>query len=436
MMRIRLQIGYISVLILAHASARAADDSSSYSCGDVLVSHEAEREGLYYDTPANRVAYNVQIVKIAEAGSPRYVTVFHCEPRNKGLGKPGDSIRIGWSEGLFSYKMPAECAYRLWGVQDDSQNLLFSADAFGVEGWGGTGNPMMVKGLPGDDYYYIFFLAVGDDDSDRNVQEDDYRHILLQARTRDFIHVDLRADIDGAACWKPFDDVAPKQWRRPKPVIDVDGKRVCNRIGRKQGTTQGLIGSICMANGVYHFFYTEIDQDNKTYLFHRECSNPATLDNTWSRAERVSDEALMEGTVIRVAKTPGTDRWIALYNGYVDPDHNNRLRQSLFLQVTRNLTVIGDGGLSSLKFFARSIPGYGIGDSCSLHLASGNGVFAQHDFLTDPYGNATSPSGTSTGSNSPAAASGLVTWTAMDPAVYGSKVYWAEFTLRENAGGR
>ena len=58
---------------------------------------------------------------------------------------------------------------------------------------------MMVKGLPGDDYYYIFFLAVGDDNNDKNVEESDYRHILLQARTKDFVHVDLRTEVDGVS---------------------------------------------------------------------------------------------------------------------------------------------------------------------------------------------------------------------------------------------
>jgi hypothetical protein len=424
-MRTLLLLGHVAALILTQTRASTADDSTTYSSGDVLVSHTREQEGPYYDTPADRVAYNVQIMKIVEGGSVRHVTIYHCEPRNKGLGKPGDSIRIGCSEGPFPYRTPADCPYRLWGVQDDPLSLLFSPDAFGLEGWGGTGNPMMVKGLPGDEYYYIFFLAVGDDDNDRNVQEDDYRHILLQARTRDFIHVEMRVDIDGTACWKPFDDSVVKPWRRATPVMDVEGKRVCNRIGRKQGTTQGLIGSICMANGVYHFFYTEIDLDNKTYLYHRTCPNIAALGNAWSRAERVSDEALMEGTVIRVVKAPAADRWLVLYNGYIDPEHNTRLRQSLFLQVTRDMSIVGGDGISSLRFFTRGIPGYGISDRCSLPLASGNGVFAQHDFMTDAYGNATSPSNSSTG------ASGLVTWTAMTPAVYGSKVYWAEFTMSE-----
>ena len=195
----------------------------------------------------------------------------------------------------------------------------------------------------------------------------------------------------GLACWRPFNDSVSKQWRRAKPLIDVQGKRVCNRIGRKQGYTQGLIGSICMHDNTYHFFYTEIDSDNKTYLFHRTCRNIATLENTWSPATRVSNEALMEGTVIRVAKAPRMNKWVVLYNGYTDRQRNNHLRQGLMLQVTYDMTVIGKGGLSSLKFFPRSFSGLGISDQHDLGLARGNGVFAQHDFMTDEYGNLAAP---------------------------------------------
>ncbi|MGO8750025.1 MAG: hypothetical protein ACLQNE_29105 [Thermoguttaceae bacterium] len=430
-MRKMLLAGLFTASVIACASILYGGDFRTYPTGGVTVSHAASSEGLYFDTPARSVAYNVQIVKVTTGGTLRFATIYHSEPRNKVDGKPGDSIRLGYSDGPFTYAMPGNCQYRLWGVQDDSQSLLFSPDEFGLPGWGGTGNPMMVKGLPGDKYYYIFFLAVGDDNNDKNVEDSDYRHILLQARTKDFVHVDLRTEVDGVTCWKPFSDSVSKLWRRAKPLIDVQGKRVCNRIGRKQGYTQGLIGSICMQDNTYHFFCTEIDSDNKTYLFHRMCRNIATLENTWSPATRVSNEALMEGTVIRVAKAPRMNKWVVLYNGYTDRQRNNQLRQGLMLQVTYDMTVIGKGGLSSLKFFPRSFSGLGINDEHDLGLARGNGVFAQHDFMTDEYGNLAAPC-----DDGAAGSRGLLTWTAMTAAVYGSKVYWAEFDLRENVGGQ
>ncbi len=67
-----------------------------------------------------------------------------------------------------------------------------------------------------------------------------------------YVHVDLRTEADGIACWRPFDDSVSKQCRRAKPLVDLQGRRVCNRIGRKQGYTQGLIGSICMHDNTYH----------------------------------------------------------------------------------------------------------------------------------------------------------------------------------------
>ena len=335
------------VFVIASTATLYGDDVRTYSTGGLTISHAAKDEGMYFDTPAG------------QANQARYATIYHSEPRNKGIGKPGDSIRIGYSDGPFTYAMPGNCQYRLWGVQDDPKSMLFSPDVGGLEGWRGTGNPMMVKGLPGDDYYYIFFLAVADDNSDKNVQENDWRHVLLQARTKDFVHVDLRTDVNGAACWKPFNDSVSTQWRRPAPLMDVEGKRVCNRIGRKQGHTQGQIGSVCMYNNTYYFFYTEIDSDNKTYLFYRTCANIATLENAWSPARRVSNEALMEGACIRVARAPGINKWVVLYNGYTDLQRNNHFRQDLMLQVTQDMTVRGKGGLSSLKFFTRSVPRLG-----------------------------------------------------------------------------
>ena len=51
--------------------------------------------------------------------------------------------------------------------------------------------------------------------------------------------------------------------------------------------------------------------------------------------------------------------------------------------------------------------------------------------MTDEYGNLAAPCDDGT-----AGSRGLLTWTAMTGAVYGSKVYWAEFDLRENVGGQ
>lgn len=408
--------------------ACAQDDSRTFATGGVVISHDVQNEGLYFDTPAGSVAYNVQIMQIASGRGLRHATIYHSEPRNKGAGKPGDSIKLGSTDGDFTFAMPRTCEYRLWGVQDDPQSPLFSPDSVGLDGWGGAGNPVMIKGSGGDDYFYIFFLCVSDDNGDRNVHDSDWRHVVMQARTKDFVNVDIRAEVDGQVCWKPFADNVPKQWRRPKPLVDTKGEPLRNTISRKQGNTQGLIGSICRHENTYFFFYTDIDSDNKTHFFFRTSPDIATLENTWSPATRVSDEALMEGTCIRVARAAAMNQWVVLYNGYTDRQRNNRLRQGLMIQVTEDGTVTGKGGLCSLRFFDRFVADRGISDHYDLALSSGNGVFAQHDFMTDEYGNVACPS-----TDDAAGQRGLITWTALTPAVSGSKVYWAEFDMREQA---
>ena len=418
---------FVATYIVSTVSA-SGDDTRVFVTGGVTVSHSARNEGLYYDTPARRVAYNVQVMKLAPNPRPRYVTIFHSEARNHGFRKPGDSIRLGYVDGAFTYTMPGNCEYRLWGVQDDQESLLFSPDVFGLPGWGGTGNPMMIKGAAGDDYYYIFFLCVADDNHDKDVQVDDWRHDLLEARTKDFINIEIRTEIDGKTCWRRFADDVPQKWRRPKPLLDVRGEPVRAKICRNKGRTQGLIGSMCKYENTYYFFYTEIDADNKTYLFYRTSPNIATIENTWSPAMKISGEALMEGTCIRVARAVTMNRWVVLYNGYTDLQKKHVLHQELMLQVTDNMTVIGKGGLSSLKILDRYFHGLGISDRYYLGLSRGNGVYGQHDFMTDEYGNLASP----TPDNATTQRS-FITTTAFTPMVYGSKVYWAEFDLKEGA---
>ena len=36
----------------------------------------AKNEGVYYDTPARSVAYNVQIMKVTTGGTSRYATIY------------------------------------------------------------------------------------------------------------------------------------------------------------------------------------------------------------------------------------------------------------------------------------------------------------------------------------------------------------------------
>lgn len=415
MCALTLALAYTAIGVIS--TARASGAVREYQANGITISHNQTDEGMYYDTPPTEVAYNVQVLK-TESGN--YCTVYHSEPRKAARSYPGDSIKAGVEKGAFSYRMPADKDFRLFGDPRDSKSMMYSPEAYGIEGWGGAGNPMVIKGKPGDRYYYVFCICVGDDNQDR--QGDDFRHYLCQTRTRDFVRYELRTQLGGKAQWKPFSDAVPMEWRRPYPVIDAKGNPVRGRFATPMPDTQGLIGSICYVGGLFHFFCTDVDTDGKTYLFHRTASDIGSLDPKsagWSDAERISGE-LMHGTVMRVAKARAMNRWAVLYNGYKDVNGDGALRPDLFVQYTKNLSIKGEGGLSEIRFFDRMVGNCGVSDKY-LGLASGGGVFAQHYFLTDAYGNLTIP--TQEAANRSRA--GMLTWADFSSGVYGGKVYRA-----------
>jgi hypothetical protein len=401
--------------ILAIWAAPSVGSVTSFNTGGLVVSHNPADEGVYFDTPSSQVAYNVQIMKTP---ADTYYTIFHSEPRGKPAGYPGDSVKTGTMKGDFTYRMPDNIAFRLWGAQDDRSSLMYSPVRTDVEGWSGAGNPLAIRGKPGDNRYYVFFISVSPLDGNRYGKN--IIHNLCEARTTDFTHFELRTKIAGKLTWKPYDDTVPAEWRRPEPVWDIHGNRIIGRTPVAMDKTQGLIGSICRVNGIYHFFYADVDSDHKTYLFHRTAVDIGTLDPKiagWTEAVKVSGP-LMTGMLIRVAKARNMDRWVCLYNGYREV--NGQLRQDLFLQYTENLRITGPGGISSITFFDRMVGDLGV-SKYYLGLASGGGVFAQHYFLTDEYGNLTVPSQESDDRSR----GGMLTWADFSAGIMGDKVYRA-----------
>ncbi len=369
-------------------------------------------EGLYFDVPTNEVAYNVQIICLGLAG---YATVYHGEPM-KSINKPGDSVKVAVESGRFRCKMPTERRFAIHGDPLDTLSSLYSA----ADMWGGAGNPVTIKGKEPDAYFYVFFLAVTDDD--RNWQGEDFRHSLCQARTLDFHDFELRARVDGRVDWKPFRTDSPPEWKRPWLLRDTTGERICSRQPTGFPNTQGLIGSICFHGNAYYFFYTDRDTDGKTYLYYRTCPDLTALHEertAWSVAKRISDP-VTTGTVIRVAKVRDRSRWAVLYNGYHEGPKG--MRQDLFLQYTGDLSIDGTNGLAGVRWFDRAVSDCGI-SSAFLGLKSGGGIFAQHDFLTDPYGALAVPDGDD---NRPQVG-GLLTWADFTRGVYGGQVYWARW---------
>ena len=222
--------------------------------------------------------------------------------------------------------------------------------------------------------------------------------------------------------WKPFRPDAPAEWKRPWLLRDASGERICSLQPTGFPHTQGLIGSICFHDDSYHFFYTDRDTDGKTYLFHRTCPDLVSLhdDRTaWSSAVRLSD-AVPTGTVIRVALARDQTCWAVLYNGYHEGP--NGLRQDLFLHYTGDLSIHGANGLAGVRWFDRIVGEHGI-SAAFLGLKSGGGIFAQHDFLTDPRGVLAVPEV----DDGRPQIGGLLTWADFSRGVYGGQVYWARW---------
>lgn len=123
----------------------------SYSTGGVIVSHNTADEGRYYDTPACEVAYALSVLHTADN---KYVTIYHSEPKKTPCkGYPGDSMKTAIAPGAFEYVMPADKDFRFYNHLTDTLSVLYSPEAHGPEGWGGAGNPMVVKGAGEDSFY-------------------------------------------------------------------------------------------------------------------------------------------------------------------------------------------------------------------------------------------------------------------------------------------
>jgi hypothetical protein len=319
-----------------------------FNTNGVVVCHNPSDESIFYDTPKNEVAYNVQTIH----DDGNYYTIYHAGP--KGKLRQGDAIEAGVSRGTYTFHMPPH-AYRLWGPQNDPQSLLDS------DGVGGGGNPIVISGHPGDSYFYVFFLGVSDDDRKRDHAGRNWRHYLLEARTKDFISFDLRTE----SGWVPFADNV-----RPAPLKDTRGDVIRSNTARATNGTQGLIGSISYVKGTYHFFYLDYAPDGESFnLYHRTSKDVST--GVWSLQEIIFK--MPEILMVRIAKAKDLDRWAVMYGCYV-----NKI-QDVCLQYTKTLDVFGPSGISE------------------LHLTSEYALDFRHDgkvrayvqpyWLTDRWGN-------------------------------------------------
>ncbi|MHB1456881.1 MAG: hypothetical protein ACYC0V_08215 [Armatimonadota bacterium] len=404
-------MGVIFMAGSANASAR------SYITGGLTVTHDTADEGMYYDTPAIEVAYAMSVMRTT---GNQYFTIYHSEPRKTpGMGYPGDSIKTGIHSGIFDYKMPADKDFRFYGHPTDKRSMLYSPELHGVEGWGGAGNPMVVKGRGDDPYYYMFFVAVDDDDQDHDLSEADFRHYLCQGRSLNMKDWELRVDVSGRdVVWKPFKEDSPLADRRPYPLKDTKGQYVRSQVATKCELSQGLLGSISYHKGTYYFFYTALSSDGESYLYCRTMAEGKIGQGLWSPEKRVSSEPLMYGTLIKAGKAHGMDRWAVFYLGYKLVD--GKPVGDLMLQYTENMKPIGDGGISSLRFYDSWVDGVAVSKDHYLGLEKG-AAKAQLYFMIDEYGNLTVPDK----EDQSYKRGGMVFWTDCVPSIIGAKVYRA-----------
>ena len=340
-----LQFWIAAMVVLACSGARS--ETPCFETSELSVCYNDD-ESVFYATPENEVAYSVQTIHDDKA----YYTIYHSEPNTRYM--TGDAIKAGASYGPYTFKMPPR-DFRLWGTEDDPESLMAST------GVGGAANPTAIAGLPGDRYFYVFFLGVADDEQIRDRTRSHWRHYLLKARTRDFVSFDLMTETG----WAPF----PTDLR-PAPVRDADGAVIRSNSARILGRTQGLIGSISFVDGLYHFFYLDYGPEgDELNLYHR---TSADIPNKgWSTAKVVLPAIGLR--MVRVAKARNFDRWVVMYGCYVGKI------QDICVQYTKNLDVFGPGGISDLRLTSE----FALGLAHDGRARS----YAQPYWLTDKWGN-------------------------------------------------
>lgn len=385
----------VTLLCCALLWRAEADSRAQPHCFDtngVMVCHDPRDESIFYNTPRNEVAYAVQTIH--DRGN--YYTIYHSQPKGDAI-RNGDSISAGVSHGAYTFRMPPH-AYRIWGPDNDPRSLLDS------DGIGGGGNPMAISGLAGDPYFYVFFLGVTDDNRRRDHAAADWRHYLLEARTKDFVSFDLKTQQG----WVPFADTV-----EPAALKDTRGDIIRSNTGRTIDKTQGLIGSISFVNGAYHYFYVDYSPDGSSInLYHRTSQDVST--GSWSLPEVVLQVSGF--AMIRLAKAKDMNRWVIMYGCF-----SGNL-QDFCIQYTKALDVFGPTGIDSLHLTSD----YGLG-----FARPDARTYAQPYWLTNRWGNLDTVD-TDNG--------GEMYWTDMTPSdcnahpyphcpVYGGKVYRAGWTV-------
>jgi hypothetical protein len=395
------------------------------------VCHHPQDEGIYYPTPVNEVAYNVQILKISDT---KYVTAAHSETMDSFVNKyprVGDSIKVGTVNGRFTYQMPVNMQFRIWGSLTDTLSPLYYRIGGPHKNYGTSGgaNPIMVGGRywVGDTNIYMFFLGVWDG---AKFGSSDWRDYIFESRTSDFLNYEIVNSKNqfGYLTWSSFSMASSDLDKRPATLIDKAGNEIKSSLATTPNGATGMIGSIVIVDKVYYYFYTDPDptDSKKSNLYVRTALDiSGGRGDFWSAPAKITPQPVSPHTLIRVAKAKGMNRWAVFYNCYAADTG----RSDICLQYTANLNLVGPGGLSEIQYYQ---PPKGANDTYhqlfskfNLGLSLSNArctasLRAQHYFMTDLNGALASPD-----LESELSRGGLLTWMDMCLGPYGAPVYRA-----------
>jgi hypothetical protein len=437
-----LLVAFIVIGRIAHPDRAIEPPTTCFITGggDLRVCHAAADEGQFYKPKSWQVAYNTQILALADGN---YATVLHSEAEDTahfmklyGHVRAGDSIKTGIGDTPFT--APADLDYRVWGSLNNPRSPLYYAydpTKPAAKGLSGGGNPMVVRDGP---YFYMFYLGVMSDDS-LGIK---WRNVLLEARTRDFFHFEmLQQDAAGQPTWVAF----AGEDSMPALVRDVDGNPLVSNQpalvqdgsskspGRRKGSvpTAGLFGSVIHLGNLYYYFYSDEDPQNPAlnHLYLRTSTDIST-NGTWSAPRIIMD--LPPEIMIRVSKAPGMERWAVLY---MCLRSLNPFVSDVCLQYSANLNLSGPGSLGALQLFDgptyHGVSHYALGlvGADNSYLA-GKFLKIQPYYLTGEDGNFALPPPRA---GEPANAGGLVTWNDLPKSIqiFGAATDWGEWTVTQ-----
>ncbi|MDP4004027.1 hypothetical protein Q8W67_11190 [Methylobacterium sp. NEAU K] len=468
--------------------ARAASyEGSAPSCfvtggGSLEICRDGtEAEGVLIAPAPCAFVRGVQILRLARAEAPgplqaifqgqTPVAARHrdepCPERRATDSRDGGSLRTGRSPEALATTLPPS-ADRFWVdlPEERAHKRGWSEPTPAAEGIGPR-DPVAVSGRDwaGEAYSYVFLLGQervgvsGDQDEDTKGRKrrgrddpaegpaDVRRRVQIEARTLDFQTFEIRTRTpDGyGLTWTPF---APDADRgrgtppNPAAVIDEAGKPIASACTAPAFETHGLSGSISIVDRTYHYVYTDVlpedcglaPEKRRTALYLRT-SQDLSAPKVWSAPRRLAGP-LPPGSLVRVARAKGMQRWAVSYTCQRPANAPGGPVADICLQYTSDMTL---DGIGALKLYADPVeagrsPAY-------LGLRSGGDGSGRYDrsahfWMTDPQGNLETPA------IYPGKA-GLLTWldrlapTASGrdtSSLYGRPVYWATWTVRSIGG--